>query len=154
MMHIGSNIPGFLAHDQFRQPFSPSLFTGKANVIIYFYNRDFNFGCTNQACAFRDNAALFKAFNTEIIGISADTPERHEEFSREYGIPFRLLSDPRREIRDKFHLGSYLSLFQERASFLFDMQGTLVYRYSSQWFPGGHARALLSFLHSFRSFRK
>ena len=50
------------------------------NVVIYFYPKDDTPGCTNQAKDFSKLKAKFSKKNTEIIGISPDSMEKHKKF--------------------------------------------------------------------------
>lgn len=50
-------------------------------------------GCTPQSCAFRDHVADLAAYDTTVIGISAQAPEEQQAFARRQHIPYPLLSD-------------------------------------------------------------
>lgn len=70
-----------------------SNFTGKSNVVIYFYPKDDTPGCTKQACAARDLAADFKKANTVVIGISKDSAASHGKFRNKFQLSHILGSD-------------------------------------------------------------
>ncbi len=63
-------------------------------VIVYFYPKAFTPGCTSEACDFRDSLASLEGRGYTVLGISGDDPETLGRFAEEYGIPYRLLSDP------------------------------------------------------------
>jgi peroxiredoxin Q/BCP len=52
-----------------------------------------------QACSFRDQYEDFKDLGAEVIGISSDTVESHQKFTKQYKLPFILLSDHDKKIR-------------------------------------------------------
>jgi len=61
-------------------------------VVLYFYPKSFTQGCTIEAHAFAEATKDFKAAGASVIGLSADTIETQQEFSR-------------KDCRDKFPVG-------------------------------------------------
>jgi peroxiredoxin len=51
------------------------------------------FGCTPQACAYRDQLTSFEELDATVHGISTQTPAEQLEFSERERIPYPLLSD-------------------------------------------------------------
>ncbi len=51
---VGSKAPDFSLPDQNGKRVNLSDFTGKVNLVVYFYPKDESFGCTKEACGFRD----------------------------------------------------------------------------------------------------
>jgi peroxiredoxin Q/BCP len=70
-----------------------SDYIGRKPVVIFFYPKDGTFGCTVEACAFRDAHAEFVAAGAEVIGISADPVTSHLRFQEKHSLPFVLASD-------------------------------------------------------------
>ena len=62
-------------------------------VVVYFYPRDDTPGCTKEACQFNDNLRAFARAKVPVLGISADSAEKHQEFRSKYGLKFPLLTD-------------------------------------------------------------
>ena len=62
-------------------------------LVIYFYQRDNNPGCTNEAKDFSKLYKEFKKLNCDIFGISKDSVDSHKKFISKFKIPFQLLSD-------------------------------------------------------------
>lgn len=62
-------------------------------VVLYFYPQDFTSGCTLEAQRFQRDIEDYRHRNAQIIGISADSVESHEEFCDAEGLEFPLLSD-------------------------------------------------------------
>jgi peroxiredoxin Q/BCP len=63
-------------------------------VVLYFYPRDNTPGCTLEACGFRDLHQKLKKAGIEVLGVSKDSLASHEKFSKNFQLPFVLLSDP------------------------------------------------------------
>ncbi|MDH3946098.1 MAG: peroxiredoxin, partial [Chromatiales bacterium] len=87
---VGQPAPEFKMQDQNGDWRSLSDYRGKW-VALYFYPKDDTPGCTTQACAFRDNIFAFRKIDAEIVGISLDDVETHQEFAEKYSLPFTLL---------------------------------------------------------------
>jgi len=96
----GNKAPDFSAADQNGNKIKLSSFKGKKNVVLYFYPKDMTPGCTTEACDFRDQFKKFKS--TEILGVSIDSPERHQKFIGKYDLPFTLISDEDQKVVNKY----------------------------------------------------
>lgn len=66
-------------------------------IVIYFYPKDDTPGCTKEACGFRDLNQDLKKTGAVVLGVSKDNVASHQKFSKSYGLPFVLLSDPERK---------------------------------------------------------
>lgn len=108
-----------------------SDYRGK-NLIIVFYPKDQTPGCTRQLCSLRDDLALFKGLNTEILGSNPGSKESHERFSEKESYPFPILVDA-----DKTMATAYQALKPEggiqRTVYIIDGQGVI--RFSQQGMP-------------------
>lgn len=80
---------------------SLSDYKGK-NVILYFYPKDDTPGCTKEACAFRDQFAVFKKQGAVILGVSVDPVKAHDKFVEKYQLPFTLLADVDKKIVEAY----------------------------------------------------
>lgn len=76
---------------------------------------------------FRDEKAKFDREDIEIVGISADAPERNKAWAESLKLPFRLLSDrdPAGKVGRLYGVWSSLWRLERRASFLVDRQGII-----------------------------
>src|SRR5258706_11098864 len=97
----GKAAPAFTLTDADGGKVALKDFAGK-NVILYFYPRDDTPGCTKEACGFRDAWSEIKKMNTVVLGVSADGAASHQKFVAKYKLPFTLLSDPKREVMEKY----------------------------------------------------
>jgi len=97
----GEAAPEFTAKDQDGNNVSLKDYRGK-KVILYFYPKDNTPGCTKEACDFRDNYESLAAQGFQVIGVSADTEKSHQKFIDKYDLPFTLISDPEKEVIQKY----------------------------------------------------
>ena len=67
-------------------------------MILYFYPRDDTPGCTKEACAFRDEFAMFRKRGAVVLGVSIDSVKSHGKFAEKFGLPFPLLADEDKSI--------------------------------------------------------
>jgi peroxiredoxin Q/BCP len=98
----GIKAPEFTAKDQNGNEVSLSDLRGN-KVILYFYPKDNTPGCTKEACDFRDNYESLTSKGFKVIGVSADTEKSHQKFVDKYDLPFTLISDPEKEVIQKYH---------------------------------------------------
>src|SRR5882672_11089625 len=88
----GDPAPEFTALTNGGGKVSLADFRGK-NVILYFYPRDNTPGCTKEACAFRDEYAVFKQKGAVVLGVSTNSAKAHDKFIAKYNLPFTLVAD-------------------------------------------------------------
>ncbi len=100
-------------------------------LILYFYPKDDTPGCTKEACSFRDQYSALTGINAEVLGVSLDSPESHQRFTKKFGLPFSLLADTGAVVStaygvygEKKNYGkTYLGIM--RTTFLIDPQGVI-----------------------------
>lgn len=146
-LKTGDKIPHFSLPDKDGNLFSIETLLTKKSLVIYFYPKDETAGCTKQACAFRDNYQDFKDAGAEVIGISSDSEESHENFANHHKLPFILLSDPESVIRKQFGVPTdLLGLLPGRVTYITDKQGVIKYIFNSQFRIGKHISESLRIL--------
>lgn len=146
MLLPGDPIPDIHGIDQYGKPFHSHECIDKKNLVIFFYPKDFTPGCTAEACAFRDNLSQFTGYDAEIVGISGDDETSHKQFTEQFQLPYRLISDPDGKIREEFDIPKKFGFLSSRITFVFDKQGILRKRYSSQFFFSKHIEEALDSL--------
>ncbi len=103
-----------------------SDYSGKKNVVLYFYPRDFTPVCTKETCGFQNLYETLRSQDTEIIGISVDPVDSHEKFAKKYRVAFPLLSDPNRTIAALYGATNAIRSFlgnSARITFVIDKLG-------------------------------
>jgi peroxiredoxin Q/BCP len=130
--------PEFTLLDQDSKLHSLKDYEG-SKVLIYFYPKDDTPGCTKEACAIRDNHDKFADLGVKVFGVSHDTPESHKKFIEKHGLPFSLLSDPKKEMIKAYGAGGMMT---RRVSYLIDENG-VVLKYYPKVDPVTHAEQIL-----------
>jgi len=97
MLKVGDKAPYFESVDQNGNSIKLTDFAGK-KLILYFYPKDSTPGCTMEAKNLRDNYELLKSKGYEVVGVSADSQKRHQNFIEKNELPFTLISDVDKEV--------------------------------------------------------
>ena len=127
----GDIVPDFKAKTQSGEKFELSNYLGKP-LVIYFYPKDNTPGCTTQACSFRDQYQDFQDLGAEVIGVSGDSEESHDKFAHKHKLPFILLSDERKKIRNLFGVPThFFGLLPGRVTYIIDKEGKIVSVFNS-----------------------
>lgn len=101
---IGGEIPDVTLQNQDGKDVSLREVAKDSRIIIIFaYPKASTPGCTRQACGFRDNYEELKE-HAAVFGLSGDTVTAQKKFQDKQGLPFDLLSDPKRVLIG--HLGA------------------------------------------------
>lgn len=127
----GVKAPSFSGVDQNGKSVKLSDFAGKT-LIVYFYPKDNTPGCTMQACNLRDNYKLLLDKGFAIVGVSADTEKKHQNFIEKYDLPFPLIADTEKVMikqfgcwgLKKFMGREYDGIF--RKTFIINEEGTII----------------------------
>jgi peroxiredoxin Q/BCP len=125
-LKVGDTIPNFTAKDTNGSDFNIATIVGHKPLVIYFYPKDNTPGCTAQACSFRDQYEDFKDLGAEVIGISSDSVSSHQQFTRQFKLPFILLSDSDKKIRKLFGVPTGMfGLIPGRVTYVTDKNGVV-----------------------------
>ncbi len=135
-VQVGDVAPDFTLPSQAGAPVSLHDLRGK-NVVLYFYPKDNTSGCTAQACAFRDQYEVFKDAGAEVIGVSSDSTESHQQFAAQYRLPFTLLSDVGGKVRKRYG-ATTMGLLPGRVTYVIDKNGVVRHMFSSAFNAGKH----------------
>lgn len=98
---IGDKAPVVVALDERGMTIRLSDYLGK-KVVLFFYPKDNTAGCTAESCNLRDNYAALQRKGFEVIGVSADTEKKHQNFIKKYDLPFRLIADVDKKVINSF----------------------------------------------------
>lgn len=142
-LKVGDIIPNFKAKDANGNDFDSQNIVGKKPLVIYFYPKDNTPGCTAEACSFRDQYEDFKDLGAEVIGISSDSVSSHHQFSKQYKLPFILLSDNDKKIKTLFGVPSgFFGLLPGRVTYVTDKNGVIQMIFDSMLATKHIAKAL------------
>jgi thioredoxin-dependent peroxiredoxin len=98
---VGEKAPPFSLQDADGKTVKLADFKGQ-HVVLYFYPKDDTPGCTREACDFRDEHTALERAGAVVLGVSPDSPEKHQKFRAKYQLPFTLLADPDHEVCEKY----------------------------------------------------
>jgi thioredoxin-dependent peroxiredoxin len=122
---------------------------GKA-LVVYFYPKDETYGCTKEACAFRDRYEDFVNAGAEVIGVSRDDAASHAAFRAHHNLPFTLLSDPDGNVAASWGVRANLGIIPGRVTFVFDQTGVVRHRFESALRFGRHVDEALATIKTLR----
>jgi len=71
-------------------------------VVLYFYPKDNTPGCTTEACEFTEALPIFEDLNAVILGVSADSTQKHRNFIAKKELDITLLSDESTEMMQEY----------------------------------------------------
>ena len=120
-------------------------------LVVYFYPKDDTPGCTKEAMEFSQLHENFKQLQTNIIGVSKDTIEKHKKFIQKYELKINLASDEDLTICKLFNTWVEKSMYGkkymgiERTTFLFDADLKLIKVWNKVKVKD-HAQEVLSFI--------
>ncbi|MBX9689338.1 MAG: peroxiredoxin [Candidatus Obscuribacterales bacterium] len=98
---------------------------GKKNLILAFYPKDSTPGCSIEMCAFSESLASFESADTLVLGVSCDSMESHERFSRKHNLKQALVSDTSGELGRLYGALREGHRSANRKLFLIDKNGTI-----------------------------
>lgn len=123
-------------------------FLGKKNIVVYFYPKDDTPGCTTEGKDFSEHAEQFAAANTEIVGISKCSVDKHCKFKAKYGFNFALASDENSDVCEQFGVWVEKNMYGkkymgiQRATFLINKEGIVSNAWPKVKVPGHVAEVL------------
>ena len=103
-----------------------------APVVLYFYPKDDTPGCTTEALDFTRLGADFAAAGATVVGISKDSPAKHEKFCAKHGLGVILVSDESSDTCERYGTWVQKNMYGrtymgiERSTFLIGGDGRVV----------------------------
>ncbi|OJW71391.1 MAG: peroxiredoxin [Candidatus Amoebophilus sp. 36-38] len=129
-LQVGDPAPTFVGKDQNGRTIKLADFAGK-KLILYFYPKDNTPGCTLEARNLRDNYEALRKAGYEVVGVSTDSEESHQQFITQHSLPFRLIADKDHQIHDMYGTWVEKSMFGKkywgtaRTTFVIDEKGKI-----------------------------
>lgn len=138
-IQIGDNCPAFSLPDSQGKQIHVNEYLGQKILVLFFYPKDDTPGCTKEACAFRDAYADFLDLGCEVFGISSDASQSHQAFQQKHQLPYPLLSDTQKKVRQLFGVpGNLFGLIPGRVTYVIGLDGKVAGVFNSQTNPLGH----------------
>ena len=103
----------------------------KRKLVIYFYPKDNTPGCTIEAIDFTAAIKDFDKANTDIVGVSADSVKKHENFIDKHDLAITLLSDENQKMLNAYGVWVEKNMYGrkfmgiERATYLIGTDGKI-----------------------------
>lgn len=100
-------------------------------TILYFYPKDMTPGCTTEALNFSEMSAEFEKLGASIVGVSKDSPARHDKFVEKHDLKVTLISDEEGKLCEAFDCWVEKKMYGkvymgiERSTFLIDPHGKI-----------------------------
>ena len=107
---VGDKAPDFILEDQAGKTHKLSDLKNRT-TLIYFYPKDETPGCTQQACALRDNFEELQAKGIDVIGVSKDDVKSHAKFATKHELPFDILADPSTKMIESYGAWAEKSMY-------------------------------------------
>lgn len=129
-LKAGDKAPNFEALDQLGNTIKLTDYTGK-KLVLFFYPKASTPGCTAEACNLRDNYQTFLAQGYDVLGVSADSAKRQQNFSAKNELPFPLLADEEKVVINAYGLWGPKKFMGKvydgihRATFVIDEKGII-----------------------------
>lgn len=129
-LKIGDKAPNFESQDQQGNSIKLSDYKDK-KLVLFFYPKASTPGCTAEACNLRDNYQSFLAKGYDVLGVSADSAKRQQNFINKNELPFPLLADEEKVVINAYELwGPKKFMGREydgihRATFVIDENGII-----------------------------
>ena len=79
----GDLVPNFSCLDQTGTLHRLEDYKGK-KLVVFFYPKASTPGCTAEACDLRDHYEELKSAGYTLLGVSADTQKKQQNFSKKY----------------------------------------------------------------------
>jgi peroxiredoxin len=104
---------------------------GKKNTVLLFFPAAFTSVCTQEMCDITSGLNAYAGLNTDVIGISVDSPFAQEAWAQKEKIGITLASDLNKEVIRKydvlFPMLAGIGDTAARAAFVIDKNGVVQY---------------------------
>jgi len=120
-------------------------------TVVFFYPKSGSYGCTKEACQFRDAIAekdTYKPEKVEVIGVSPDSVEKQKAFVEKNKLTYPVLSDSKGEAAKAYGVGKGLFGFANvaRVTILIDAKGNIRDTVEGTLNYGAHSKFVTNWL--------
>jgi peroxiredoxin Q/BCP len=143
---VGDAAPDFELPGTDGKTYRLSEYRGR-NVVLAFYPGDATTTCTKQFCSYRDEGDRIDELDAEVLGISPQSVESHERWTKEQELNVPLLADEDISVSKSYGVTGWLGplarltevkgetvdgRYVQRAIFVIDGEGIVRYRHVSR----------------------
>jgi peroxiredoxin Q/BCP len=122
---VGDKAPEFSLPGTGGKTYKLSDYRGR-KVVLAFYPGDFTAVCTKQFCSYRDDGERLDELGADVLGISTQSVESHERFTKEKDLNVPLLADEDKTVAKAY--GVLAGPMVRRAIFVIDEEGVIRHR--------------------------
>lgn len=122
---VGDAAPDFELSGTGGKTYKLSDYRGR-KLVLAFYPGDFTKVCTKQFCSYRDEGDRLDAIDADVLGISPQSVDSHERFTKEKSLNVPLLADEGKAVASAY--GVVAGPMVRRAIFVIDEGGTIRHR--------------------------
>jgi peroxiredoxin Q/BCP len=147
-LEVGQAAPYFSGLDQDGRRRRLTQYKGK-KLALFFYPKDNTPTCTVEVCNLRDNHKALKRAGYRILGVSADSQKRHQNFIEKHNLTFPLIADTDMKIINDYKVYGEKLMFGKwgmgiyRTTFIIDENGIIEHIFT-QVKSKEHAEQILS----------
>ena len=114
-----------------------SLADGEGHkLVLLFFPMAFTSVCTEEACSFSDDLDQYRRLDSEVVGISVNSPFSQQAWKEQEDFDLPLLSDFNREVIEDYDVkrDELLGLknVSNRAAFVIDEEGVVQFSWESE----------------------
>ena len=126
---VGEKAPEFTLPGTGGREYSLSSYLGQP-VVLVFYPGDDSPVCTKQLNSYNNELSAFDNVGAQVLAVSAQDLNSHEDFAGKYGFKFPLLADTEKEVAGAYGVVGLLGMVR-RSIFVLDAQGVVRYVHRS-----------------------
>lgn len=126
---VGELAPEFTLPGTGGSDYSLSSYRGKP-VVLVFYPGDDSPVCTKQLNSYNNELSAFDNVGAQVLAISAQDLNSHEDFATKYGFKFPLLADTDKAVANLYGTVGPLG-FPRRSVFVIDAEGIVRYAHKA-----------------------
>ncbi|MBI1884811.1 MAG: peroxiredoxin [Chloroflexi bacterium] len=135
-VEIGNKAPNFTLPST-KGTLKLSDLTAQKKVMLAFYFEDSTPMCASELSVLKEDYEIIQQLGVEVVGVSADSLESHQEFAERLGgVPFPLASDEKLEAARAYDVIDDSGKRSRRAVFVIDKGGKLLH--AVPWFQPGN----------------
>ncbi|ABC64559.1 peroxiredoxin [Erythrobacter litoralis] len=129
--HEGDPMPDIVMETPDGGSVKPSDYAGR-KLVLFFYPKDNTPGCTTEATEFSAAKADFEKAGCAILGVSKDSPKKHQNFIAKHGLTVDLATDAQDAgLSDALEIWTEKKMYGKtfmgmvRTTYLVDTDGTI-----------------------------
>jgi peroxiredoxin Q/BCP len=126
---VGETAPEFTLPGTGGREYSLSSYRGQP-VVLVFYPGDDSPVCTKQLNSYNNELSAFDNVGAQVLAVSAQDLNSHEDFATKYGFKFPLLADTDKAVANLYGTVGPLG-FPRRSVFVIDAQGIVRYAHKA-----------------------